>query len=622
MITNLSSEICEAFGLLPDVLQKIGQSAFGQVYLVKGTNGIQYALKVQENSKFKDSKWELSQKIKGKSPYLIQYFQKKVVDADIFIKMEYANYLTLSKILGTTHTHTGMKLGTIDLLWQLLSGVNVLHCNGIIHRDLKGDNVILHRSVVQGKERITLKIIDFDIARFLSKNQLAQTQCGTPLTMAPEIMNIQNKPVGYDFKADIWSVGILFYQLVTNGKHPFESATTMSSLVSMIQQPILRPQSLKPNKSTNPSPPDSIDSCSAADACWDLIHQMLSFDPAKRPTAEEGLKSVLFKKWGPGSKPTTAALQTPTPTPQTLTPAPRTQNITPQTPTPAKREFGSYVFKQQIGGSAHGKVYKVQHKVTNVIRALKVISIDNKSVGGLKSMEGELIIGMKFGSSCVFLVNYEQVTVLGEECYVVMEYCSGGDLRQLIDTRVQKKEPFTEEEILRLLLEIGLALRTLHVAGVVHRDIKPENIYRANNGSFKLGDYGMARYVSMNSSMSMAGTGGYIAPEVLQGESDYNAGVDIYSLGCILLEMMELRHPFRNEKGNLNIINISLGKHNQLQKKEYSSALVALVLQMISVDVSKRPTVDQLLAFPSLFSFLMSDYTAAKKKDLVEEVGK
>jgi serine/threonine-protein kinase ULK/ATG1 len=95
---------------------------------------------------------------------------------------------------------------------QLASGLQMLRDNNVVHRDLKPQNILL----VENNENSLLKIADFGFAKFLQPFALAETLCGSPLYMAPEVMQAQK----YDAKADLWSVGVILYQLVT-GIPPF-----------------------------------------------------------------------------------------------------------------------------------------------------------------------------------------------------------------------------------------------------------------------------------------------------------------------------------------------------------------------------------------------------------------
>lgn len=74
-----------------------------------------------------------------------------------------------------------------------------------------------------------------------------------------------------------------------------------------------------------------------------------------------------------------------------------------------------------------------------------------------------------FGRRCVFLVEYESVSMHHNECVVVMEHCSSGDMRKLINTHMEKKEPIAEEDILCLLFKMGTALQNIFLVDWVHK---------------------------------------------------------------------------------------------------------------------------------------------------------
>ncbi|XP_074576596.1 LOW QUALITY PROTEIN: serine/threonine-protein kinase ATG1c-like [Curcuma longa] len=145
---------------------------------------------------------------------------------------------------------------------QLASGLQVLRDNNVIHRDLKPQNLLL--STHEGN--YVLKIADFGFARSLAPRGLAETLCGSPLYMAPEVMQFQK----YDAKADLWSVGIILYQLVT-GKTPF----TGNSQIQLLQN-VLRTNELH-------FPFD----CNLGSECVDLCQKLLRRNAVERLTFEE-----------------------------------------------------------------------------------------------------------------------------------------------------------------------------------------------------------------------------------------------------------------------------------------------------------------------------------------------
>ena len=135
--------------------------------------------------------------------------------------------------------------------------------------------------------------------------------------------------------------------------------------------------------------------------------------------------------------------------------------------------------------------------------------------------------------------------VAGGQLYYVIPYIEGESLRARIDR--EKQLPI--DDALRLTREIASALGYAHHQGVVHRDIKPENILLAD-GIALVADFGIARAVSANgagkltTSGTMVGTPVYMSPEQAAGSADVDGRSDLYSLGCVLYEMLAGEPPF------------------------------------------------------------------------------
>ncbi|WKA05689.1 hypothetical protein VitviT2T_023638 [Vitis vinifera] len=148
---------------------------------------------------------------------------------------------------------------------QLAAGLQVLHEKRLIHRDLKPQNLLL--STNEATTAPLLKIGDFGFARDLTQG-LADTQCGSPLYMAPEI--IQNQK--YDAKADLWSVGAILFQLVT-GRPPFDGSTQFQLFHNILSASELR----FPQGALQELHPD----------CVDLCRRLLRQNPVERLTFNE-----------------------------------------------------------------------------------------------------------------------------------------------------------------------------------------------------------------------------------------------------------------------------------------------------------------------------------------------
>lgn len=142
---------------------------------------------------------------------------------------------------------------------QVLDGIDYLHLNNIVHRDIKPDNVIL----TQFDE---VRIIDFNVSRKFYKSQKMMTRTGVLEYQAPEIF-INNQ---YDEKVDVWSAGIILYTILS-GHEPF-MAKTVPELISKI-------------KSTEPD----YKSVNASPKCISFLKSVLQKDPNLRPSAAQAL---------------------------------------------------------------------------------------------------------------------------------------------------------------------------------------------------------------------------------------------------------------------------------------------------------------------------------------------
>lgn len=103
----------------------------------------------------------------------------------------------------------------------------------MIHRDLKPHNLLLS----EPGENAVLKIADFGFARALEENKMAETLCGTPLYMAPEVLKGEH----YGAKADLWSVGAILYEMVC-GEPPFTASTHVMLLQKIESKPVAFPK--------------------------------------------------------------------------------------------------------------------------------------------------------------------------------------------------------------------------------------------------------------------------------------------------------------------------------------------------------------------------------------------
>lgn len=125
---------------------------------------------------------------------------------------------------------------------------------------------------------------------------------------------------------------------------------------------------------------------------------------------------------------------------------------------------------------------------------------------------------------------------------IIMEFCQRGDLKNLIDNRFYSKNPFSKEEIIDILMQLGEGLSYLHHKNIIHRDIKSQNIFFTQDHLLRIGDFGLAKKLrkkKLNTNMTRVGTESYMAPEVIRNKN-YGLPADMWSLGCVIEEICTL----------------------------------------------------------------------------------
>lgn len=225
----------------------------------------------------------------------------------------------------------------------------------------------------------------------------------------------------------------------------------------------------------------------------------------------------------------------------------------------------NWIVEDKIGSGAFGTVYKIKKAENSAEHrsALKVITIppENSEVLSLKSegMSKEEIsayyseIADSFMDETKLLEELKgNANIVGYEDHRIERSEDGMSFTIMI--RMELLTPLknllaerklTEEEVLKLGMDMCTALEVCESKKIIHRDIKPDNIFVSDTGAYKLGDFGVARTLEKTVGiMSQKGTYTYMAPEVFLGK-EYNQNVDLYSLGILLYQLLNNnRTPF------------------------------------------------------------------------------
>ena len=237
------------------VLEKcLGKGSFGEVYLtrMKGDNKY-YATKKYERDKIENTgamkylKNEI-EILKGLNhPNIVKFLEIKKTKKHYYIVMEYCNGGELVKSLEKFQLKYGKPFPEELVQYfmrQIISAFKQIHNKNIMHRDIKLQNILLHYDNEKDKQEFKImkakvKIIDFGFACKIQKDTLQFTAIGNPINMDPLILHKLNsngkkaRQLGYDQKADIWSLGAICYEMLI-GRSAFD-AEDMDELVSKVE---------------------------------------------------------------------------------------------------------------------------------------------------------------------------------------------------------------------------------------------------------------------------------------------------------------------------------------------------------------------------------------------------
>ncbi|CAJ1974878.1 unnamed protein product [Sphenostylis stenocarpa] len=227
------------------------------------------------------------------------------------------------------------------------------------------------------------------------------------------------------------------------------------------------------------------------------------------------------------------------------------------------------------------------------IKEVRVVCDDQTSKECLKQLNQEINLLSQLSHQNI--VQYYGSDLGEETLSVYLEYVSGGSIHKLL----QEYGAFTEPVIQNYTRQIVSGLSYLHGRNTVHRDIKGANILVDPNGEIKLADFGMAKHINSSSSMlSFKGSPYWMAPEVVMNTNGYSLPVDIWSLGCTILEMATSKPPWNQYEGVAAIFKIGNSRDMPEIPDRLSSEAKNFIQQCLQRDPCARPTAQQLLDHP------------------------
>ena len=197
-----------------------------------------------------------------------------------------------------------------------------------------------------------------------------------------------------------------------------------------------------------------------------------------------------------------------------------------------------YIKEKQVGEGTFGKVYKAKCKETGTLVALKKIRMDNEREGFPVTAVRELKLLQSLSSD--FVVKMIEIVTSRKAVFVVFEYMEFD-----LNGYVNQITCLEESHLKCLMVQMLESVKYLHSQNIVHRDIKGSNFLLNRKGKLKLADFGLAKKIHTSKCLTnRVITIWYRPPELLLGSTSYGTEIDIWSLGCVFIELFYLKPPF------------------------------------------------------------------------------
>ncbi|CAN0841261.1 Mitogen-activated protein kinase kinase kinase YODA [Linum grandiflorum] len=271
---------------------------------------------------------------------------------------------------------------------------------------------------------------------------------------------------------------------------------------------------------------------------------------------------------------------------------PRSPNR-PETPTsPGSR----WKKGRPLGRGTFGDVFLGFNSESGEMCAMKEVTLfsdDAKSRESVQQLGQEITMLSRLRHPNI--VQYYGTETVEDKLYIYLEYVSGGSIYKLL----QDYGAFGEIAIRTFTKQILSGLAYLHGKNTVHRDIKGANILVDPSGRVKVADFGMAKHITGQSCpLSFKGSPYWMAPEVIKNSTGCNLAVDIWSLGCTVLEMASGKPPWSQYEGVAAMFKIGNSRELPAIPDHLSDDGKDFIMQCLQRNPSRRPTASKLLEHP------------------------
>ena len=251
-------------------------------------------------------------------------------------------------------------------------------------------------------------------------------------------------------------------------------------------------------------------------------------------------------------------------------------------------DFEDYELLNEIGRGGQGVVYRARQKSLNRTVALKVIGVGHwASEAHLRRfrLEAEAAASLNHPS----VVPIHEIRERHDCCYYSMNLVEGGQLDEVV-----KRQAISIRRAVELIAKLARTVHYAHEHGILHRDIKPGNVLLDKEGEPHLTDFGLARLVETESTVTrtteMLGTPSYMAPEQANGNAELTGAADIYGLGAVLYQLLTGAPPFvgRSSYETVRLVLETDPKEPRLLNPKVDRDLSTICLKCLEKDPQRR----------------------------------
>lgn len=397
----------------------------------------------------------------------------------------------------------------LQVMRDVLAALDHAHRHEVIHRNLTPDAILVTKG---GQARVT----GFDFARVgKSRTSTIADQIIDDLETAYQAPECFKDPTQASIASDLYATGLILYELLT-GELPFESVDQMMEADGKFP---MKPSEHKPDL------PKGID---------DWLQKFCEFDPEERHASAAIARKALDDLILPEAKDESAA--------DIGGPAVALPQL-PDNLTDLPQDFilaDRFRIQKKLGSGGFGVAYKVFDSLGDVVRVIKLVTKDRRSVYERLRREYKTLTNLPDHPHVVKVVWADRMADAKQTPYIVFEYVEGLDVSDLIDA-----EALSLEDSVRIVRESAEGLGHLHKHGVYHQDVKPSNLLWTDKG-VRIIDFNVA-VTEQDEVQGGGGTRRYLPPDYdYSSEPDASDRMDrdLYALGISFYECLTGKYPF------------------------------------------------------------------------------